>query len=87
MELSGTITCTAKQPVTVNTQVDLSQVVDSLEATSALATQQTCTKAPSAVAVTMPEQTVPFASGAAQVTLDISARDGSSVTQQTVKEG
>ena len=82
--LSGTISCTTKQPVTVAINLTLTENADSASAVSSLVTQETCGKAPASVTITVPEQNVPFAAGVAEVTLSLAARNGSSVSQQVV---
>ena len=81
--LSGTVSCSAKQPVPVDLEVELTEQSDLEAADSSVTTTTTCAKAPGLVAVTLPDQDVPFSAGLGQVTVSLSARDGSSVTQQT----
>jgi len=82
--LSGTISCTTKQPVTVSIDLNLTENADSASAASSLTTQESCGKAPANMAITVPEQNVPFAAGTAEVTMSLSARNGSAVSQQVV---
>jgi lysophospholipase L1-like esterase len=82
--LSGTISCASKVPVSVNVEVNVTEDSDSVEPTSSLTTEESCVKAPAPVMFTVADEGVPFAPGVAEVTLSLSARDGSAVTQQTV---
>jgi hypothetical protein len=82
--LSGTISCSSATPVDVNTMVNLSETADALEAVSSLTTQETCVTTPAPVTITLPEENVPFVAGIAEITLDISARNGSATTDETV---
>jgi lysophospholipase L1-like esterase len=83
-ELFATLSCTAKQPVDVSVDVNLTETADSELADSSITTQETCVKTPAPVTLTLPDQSVPFSGGVGEVTLEISARDGSAVTQQVL---
>ena len=84
-DLSATISCTATQPVSVSMAVTLTEESYSLPAESSLATTATaCGETPVIVIFTLPDQDVPFSAGIGEVSVSLSARNGSSVTQQTV---
>jgi lysophospholipase L1-like esterase len=83
-DLSGTISCTATQPVTVSLAATLTEESYSLPADSSLAATETCGEAPASVSLVLPDQDVPFSAGIGRVSVSLSARNGSSVTQQTV---
>jgi hypothetical protein len=80
--LSGTISCTSSQPVSVGVEVSLAQTSFGLSADSTTTAQPTCTATPVPVTVTVPDESVPFSAGIAEVTLQLSARNGSAVNQQ-----
>jgi hypothetical protein len=82
--LSGTLSCTTSGTVDVTTALDLTQTADALSAGTSLTSQQTCSSTPAPVSFTLPNQGLPFVAGVAHVGLDISARDGSAMTQQTL---
>jgi lysophospholipase L1-like esterase len=82
--LSATISCTTKTPVEVSIGVTLTEDADSELASSSIATEQTCVKTPSPVSFTVPEQDVPFVAGVGEATLNVSARNGSALTQEMV---
>jgi lysophospholipase L1-like esterase len=81
-ELPAALSCTAKQPVDVSVDVSLTQTADSELADSEVTPEETCDKTPALVTLDVPDQTVPFSAGEGQVTLFISARNGSAVTEQ-----
>jgi lysophospholipase L1-like esterase len=82
--VSGTMSCSTKTPVTVSIDVTVTEDSNAASTQSSLTTDQTCAKAPTAVTLSVPDEDVPFAAGVVEVTLSLSARNGSAVTQQTV---
>jgi hypothetical protein len=80
--LTGTISCTTAAPVTVSVQVTLAETSYGLPANSSSTAQPTCVTTPAPVTVTVPDEDVPFSAGIGEVTLDLTARNGSAVTQQ-----
>jgi lysophospholipase L1-like esterase len=83
-DLSATISCTATPPVSVSMVVTLTEESYSLAADSSLDTTAMCGETPAVVAFVLPDQDVPFSVGIGDVSVSLSARNGSSVTQQTV---
>jgi hypothetical protein len=82
--LTGTISCTATTPVDVTIQATLDETSLGLSANSTIAASQSCGQTPAPVSLTLPDQTVPFSAGIGEVTLNLMARQGSSVAQQLV---
>jgi lysophospholipase L1-like esterase len=82
--LAGTISCTSATPVDVTTEVNLAETANTLPATSQTTATETCVTAAAPVTFTVPDGDIPFVAGVAEVTLEIDARHGSSVTQQSM---
>jgi hypothetical protein len=80
--LTGTISCTTTQPVTVSVQVTLAETSLGLSANSSPTAQPTCVSTPAPVTFTVPDENVPFSAGIGEVTLNLTARNGSAITQQ-----
>jgi hypothetical protein len=80
--LTGTISCTTTTPVEVSIQATLDESSLGLSANSTIAATQSCGQTPAPVSFTLPDQTVPFSAGISEVTLNLTARQGSAVAQQ-----
>ena len=80
--LTGTLSCSSTQPVAVSVQVNLAQTSFGLAANSTTTAQPTCTATAVPVTFTVPDEDIPFSAGIGEVTLQLSARNGSAVNQQ-----